>query len=134
LLENIGQDVTGFAQFFNMAAGSHKPVTIEADLRGPAVSYVITILSRTLAAIPMDLCQKGDGGRETVDGYPAGSLSNHAANDEIKAYDFRLGRRRLAATGSPCPMTSLGRGKDNTGEMVRDHFGFRVTSICEFAA
>jgi len=89
--ESISQGDPGFARFFDMAAGADEPVTIEAALGVPAVWSAVNFLSRTLAAIPIKLYQKGADGRETVDGDPVGSLLNHAANDETTAFAFRRG-------------------------------------------
>lgn len=89
---NVAQADPGIAQIFNMnAPGSGGAVTIEAALGVPAVWAAVNFLSKTLAAIPIKSYARTDAGRAAQAGDPVAALLNHAATDELTAFDFRRG-------------------------------------------
>lgn len=89
-VEIITQSDPQFAQIFNMMDTiTDEVVTIETAMGVPAFGCAVNFLSRTLASVPLKVWEKTDNGREAKGDDPIGDLLNHAANDEMTAFDLR---------------------------------------------
>ena len=89
-VETIQSSDPGLVSFFGGASAmTDEVVTLETALKVPAVSCAVSFLSRTLAALPLKVYEKGEDGRQARPGDPAHPLLNRAANDEISALDWR---------------------------------------------
>lgn len=77
-----------FMQFFGMQSGNLPTVTIDKALQVPAVFAAVSFLSRTLAALPLNVFQSGDEGAVRIrDGI--GAVVSSAWTPEMNGFKAR---------------------------------------------